>query len=233
MNAKKPALNKRKNESGNVLFYILIAVALIAALSFAVSSSDRGSMGQIDNERARLLSSEMLEYSSNVATAVNQLKLRGCSDTQISFQNATSTADYTNTGNPTGDNTCHVFHISGAGLQFRDAPVGASDLAESILFDGNMEIENIGMTAGDASSSELLLIYRDIGQNVCEAINDLLGLSSLSPTDTALDFVAFQGTYAYANTIGDEDAALDGMRAGCVQETTGSTYNFYRVLIAR
>lgn len=229
---KRPSSKRRQKESGNVLFYILIAVALIAALSYAVSSSNRGGTGQINEERARLMASEIIEYASNVSSAVSQLKLRGCRETEISFVNASSTADYTN-GNAPGDNTCDIFHISGGGLQFRDAPDGASSLAESIIFDGNMEVENIGLTAGDDTSSELLIVYRGLDQSICEAANDLLGIANLSPTDTELNFVAFQGAYAYDKTIGDEDAALEGQRAACLQETTGSTYNFYRVLIAR
>lgn len=223
----------RNNESGNVLFYILIAVGLIAALSFAVSSSDRGSMSQIDAERARLAATEMLEYASNVSAAVGQLKLRGCRNNEISFQNSSSTADYTN-GNAPGDNTCHIFNIAGGGLSFLDAPDGISNLAESIIFDGNMEIENVGLTAGDATSSELLLVYRDLDQDVCVQMNDLANVENPAgapPADAGFNFVAFQGTYAHNGVIGDNAAELDGKRSGCAND--GGDFHFYRVLIAR
>ena len=65
-------------QSGNVLFIILIAVALFAALSYAVVGSSRNTGGNIDDENTHLIASEILNYVSSVETAFTRLRARGC-----------------------------------------------------------------------------------------------------------------------------------------------------------
>jgi hypothetical protein len=74
-------------ERGNVMFYILIAVALLAALIFAVAQSGRGNIQQVSEEKARLFATEIIQYTGTMANGVAQLRLRGVRDTEISFDN--------------------------------------------------------------------------------------------------------------------------------------------------
>lgn len=60
----------RRSERGNILFMILIAVALFAALSYAVTSSSRGGSKGIGEERARLLASRIVQYGTSIEQAV-------------------------------------------------------------------------------------------------------------------------------------------------------------------
>jgi hypothetical protein len=61
------AVNSR---SGNVLFLILIAVALFAALSYAVTSSSRSSGAQIGADQARIMAAEIRQYASSIEQAI-------------------------------------------------------------------------------------------------------------------------------------------------------------------
>ena len=54
----------KNNQSGNVLFYILIGVALLAALSFAVTHTSRGTLSHLTREQSNLLATEIIEYST-------------------------------------------------------------------------------------------------------------------------------------------------------------------------
>tara|TARA_B100000686_G_scaffold332369_1_gene397038 strand:- start:1861 stop:2559 length:699 start_codon:yes stop_codon:yes gene_type:complete len=65
-----------KREAGNALFLILIAVALFAALSYAVTNSERGG-GGIDKEKATILASQMTQDISRVQSAIQRLKIIG------------------------------------------------------------------------------------------------------------------------------------------------------------
>ncbi len=103
---------------GNALFLILIAVALFAALSYAVTKSDRSGKG-VEKEQAVLLASSFMEHGAQVAAAINRLKLiNNCTDDQISFENSVDTAtDYANPNAP-ADKRCHVFHPDGSNVPF-------------------------------------------------------------------------------------------------------------------
>lgn len=125
--------NFRQNESGGVLLWILIAVALFAALSYAISGSSRGSQGMVSEERARLIAMEIFGFAQRVEHAVNRLLLSGCSETEISFGNDV----YMNTNgtallfpmdhNPNApeDGRCHIFLPQGGGLHPYVVPAAA------------------------------------------------------------------------------------------------------------
>lgn len=229
--------HNRRAESGNVLVYILIAIALLASLSYAVSQSSRGSGSQITQERVNLMATEILDYADLIGKAVVQLKLRGCDSESASDSNKISfrQSDDASYNHATASDTdCRIFDISGGGMSFRDAPDNASNISPSILFDGNMEVENMGTTCAGASCSDLLILFRDIQENLCIRLNEMVNVTNPSgapPVETSFNFVPFVGLYTYNGTLGDEAAELDGKKAGCANDS--GTYHFYKVLISR
>ena len=116
---------------GNALFLILIAVALFAALSYAITNSGRGGSG-IDKETASLQASEILQYASEVKTAVMRLRLiNGCSETNISFESAATGSLLENTADPASDERCHIFSADGGGVSYKSISEDMLDSANS------------------------------------------------------------------------------------------------------
>lgn len=77
-------LCSNKQPSGNVLFLILIAVALFAALSYVIVNSSRSGSGQANLENARLIKSQMENTISAISTAITRKKLNDrCSNQEI------------------------------------------------------------------------------------------------------------------------------------------------------
>jgi len=246
---KKFKTSKTNNESGNVLFYIFIAIALIAALSFAVSDGSNTTSGQITDEKAKLAASEIIAYGDVLANAVGQLRLRGCTETQISFENNIE-AGYENPSAP-ADETCNVFSINGGGVNFETLAQDILDTSESANtfyghwhFDANHCVANVGTYNDSAcleSETDLVTTVHYLQKSVCVAINDLLGVenpSSNPPIENSSHSGRFTGPYSPAGNIllGNEALELVGQKAGCYQDNTGysdEAYIFYRTLVAR
>jgi len=226
----------RTSESGNVLFYILIAVVLIAALSFAVSRSNQGGSGTVSAETAKLAASEIIEFGNVAANAVAQLRLRGCPDTQLSFENDQITG-YTNAGAP-DDDTCHIFKLAGGAVNWSAVPADAAASAAAVwTFNGEMDFINIGSNCANSGCTEMVAMIPDVRDQVCKTVNELLGVDTPAtvPIDGSSSIVKFTGSYGYSNQVGDEanSAKLVGFKAGCFTSTAAGYNVFYRVLRAR
>ncbi len=226
------------NERGNVMFYILIAVALLAALIYAVSQSGRGSLQQVSDEKARLYASEIVEYANVVANAVAQLRLRSISTENLCFDDPGWGADdYDHAG--CTDDARKIFHLSGGGVTWKQAPTEAMDSAATPdnlwHIYGDNEIQRVGTTCGAAACSDLILMVDELSRDVCVKINNLLQVGSKDSdpeTDTDYGVVRYIGAFSYDETIGDESPILPGKTAACFRKS-GGEYVFYKVLIAR
>lgn len=224
---------KDPRESGNVLFYILIAIALLGALTFAITRQGGDSL-EISEEKSKVLATEFLEYSNMVANAFGQLRLRGCDLDDMNFDHSDLTG-YDNSSAPS-DGTCDIYALAGGGLEYVPPPyaamTGVTPSTNHWNFYADTEIEDVGTTCGSSSCSDLIIVAANIRQSVCEAINEHLGVrmtSSAVPTDTAFGTTKFTGSMDYNVTVGDEDSNLETKRAACVN-AGGGTYTFYKVL---
>jgi hypothetical protein len=104
----------RSNQRGNVLFLILIAVALFAALSYAVTQSSR-SGGDSARETNILNSAQLAQYPNQIRTAVLRQNIDGVDITAVRFN---APADFATLDN----NRIGVFHPEGGGAVYQQAP---------------------------------------------------------------------------------------------------------------
>ncbi|MGH1456082.1 MAG: hypothetical protein ACRBDI_04825 [Alphaproteobacteria bacterium] len=241
----------RDNQSGNVLFYIFIAVGLLAALSYVVAQSGRGGVGNISAERAAIYASEIIEYGNIVSQATDQLRLRGYSDTQISFENSV-VAGYVN-ANCT-EVGCELFDVAGGAVNYMTPKAEWLDSDQSaqlrygeIYFHGETSAIDVG-TSGD----DLIMFVPYLKKEVCEAVNSRLGIDPVNrdvPLEVNGPFVGnvlFTGAYGSVldrkvsgdATTGETDI-LYGKYAGCTESPGGGslppagTYHYFQVLLAR
>ncbi len=239
---------KRPSESGNVFFYIFIAVALLGALSFAVSQSSRQTGKGLNDDRAQLAASEIISYGDTVAKAVGQMRLRGIRPHQISFAHPDAPAAY---GAYDTNPRAEVFNPQGGGVIFRSPPVLSGTGAPlSYNYVGAFAIDGVGLTgcalpaSPPEDCSELLITVQGLNETVCRMANDLLGIHDRDqalPEDSALPVAPLfagnqSGTpdpFTYSDVIG-EDGDSEQLRqhtAGCYKN--GANYIYYQVLIAR
>ncbi len=224
-----PYINK--TESGNILFYILIAVVMFGALSFAISQNNRGNVGALTKEKNNLAATDILDYTNVLASAVVQLRLRGYDNTEISFENDT-VSGYTNP-NCNGDTGCLVFHPDGGGIVWSEPPAGSND-GSTWLFTGTTVVEQ----TGSDGTPELAVILPHVTGGVCQEINKKLSIGSGDPPPilnglASLTDTKFQGTYSTDNTLGTLSSEHAGKSAFCFSETASGQNYFFRTLIAR
>ena len=219
-------------QAGNALFLILIAVALFAALSYAVTQSGRGG-GSIDREKTSLSAAQAMQYAGQVAQAVQKMQLvSGCADDEISFWNDSDgngtengSDDYYNSGSPT-DRSCHVFQSEGGALTPQSADGTINDGSDWIFVGTNRTTSS--------SSNPLMMILPNMTEAACFQMNDQLGITTL-PTD-ADGFVVnapFTGNYTFAAQLNSSHYTgcirSDGTAGGAVV----GNYYFWHKLIER
>lgn len=233
-----------KYQNGNALFLILIAVALFAALSYAVTQSTSTQKG-IDGEKLSLYANDVLEFAQAVKTGTNFIYTNnGIGEGDIRFAHPDLSALY---GNPSSlDPNQMVFHQSGGGVQYKKAPAAVND-GSDWLFTGKSCVANIG-TGGNSCNSnsaeiDLIAILPNVTQEFCIAINKRLGVtnpSDVPPKDQSNGYDPttgqFAGSFSANYRIGDAGGVLTGKSAACFEgggTPAAGTYHFYQVLLER
>lgn len=233
-------LNIRKGEKGNVLFLILIAVALFAALSYAVTQSSRSGGGDASNETNLISSAQITQYPASIRTAV--IRMVVSNNVDVTTLNFDTPSDFATTCNASSSRC--VFHPSGGGAAYVAAP---SDIMESggsgiWYFSGHYEVTNLGISsAGSSDGNEVIAFLPGIKPSICSKINSELGIGGDTIHTANLDPAAaaqFMGTGysipASEINIGTAGGAagLDSQPFGCVEDS-GGDYIYYHVIVER
>ncbi len=217
------------SQKGSVLFFILIGVALFAALSYTVSNMMRGS-GKISDEKAGIYASEILTYARSVKEAVNMMRIsNGCEDTDISFSN-NIVSGYNHT--PVVSDKCKVFNVDGGGLSWVSTNPELND-GSQWYFTGGHSIEKLG---GTPNIEELIMVLEGVKTDICQSINARLGLAETLTDNATIDNAAtrFTGTYTSGDVIGSAaPAEVVNLASACFVNPASSNNYFYQVLITR
>ncbi|MGH1399028.1 MAG: hypothetical protein ACRBCT_07430 [Alphaproteobacteria bacterium] len=252
---------QNNTENGNALWFILIAVVLLGLLTMVLSRGGSSTDQTGDFEQLRVQAAEILRTAKSIEAAVQEMELRGVSENDISFENTTSTTDYTNANCDTSSDrsypTCQIFNVGGAGLTYKTPSTSWLDSSNSgstyygdWLFTGNTCIPNVGEGVdascnSTAGNMELMIILPYITQNLCNHINRTVSAPTTSGTPPADDgntwtdgSAEFAGTFGNsANTLTDNPIAdIDNIHTGCFEgggTPAANTYHFYHVLKAR
>ncbi len=214
-------------QNGNALFLILIAVALFAALSYAVTQSGRGG-GSIDREQAEIQAAQITQFYTSVDTAIYRMQLSGIAETDICFYTGSNDVAYNYAACSDPGNL--VFGNSGGGINYVPPPTGAND-GTDWYFTGDNRINGLASTA-----YELSVVLENISLEVCNAINKGLGHSFSTipdPINTWDGTDPFAGTYLSGSGEIMSQASVVGLTAFCFEEQTTGNLFFIGTLIER
>ncbi len=224
-------------QKGNALWFILVAIALLGLLTVMMSRSSSTSNETGNYEQGVIFANEILSYAKGMENAVQGLLARGCSENEISFQNA-MIAGYSNTISPT-DNSCHVFNPAGAGMTLLTPNENWLDSSESggfnfgdFVFSSTNTVTNL-----EDNKDELIILLEWLNQSTCEAINNTL-FSEITitedPDSFSYDPNASGGFDTIADNINLSSYALhDGQTSACFSSADEGGFHFYHVLHTR
>ena len=235
-------MSKDSTQRGNVLFLILIAVVLFAALSYAVTSSSRSGDGNSNAENSALQASQLDSYIASIRTAIQRMIIvGGCSDEELSFErspyNGTDT-DYLNPNSPL-DFSCHIFHPSGGAVANSEF-----EFSDDVIFSGRNTVAGHGNdNTFSSASNELILMAPRIDLSVCQALNERNGVGA--PPHGPLDITTanastsyFRGTYTCCTSY-FQSPSIPQPYAACIDpnninavDRNGENW-FYNILLVR
>ncbi len=249
----------RKNERGNVLFLILIAVALFAALSYAVTQSTRSGSGDASGETNLINSAQLAQYPAGVRTAVVRMIIGGTSVDQLLFDNPTS---FNQPYMTDSDLEYNVFHPTGGGAVFQNPPQDLIVPGSPGIwtFSSAYRINGIGSTptnVADVTGNDIIAFLPGVTQNVCRRLNEEVGIEDTSQADrvpqdstitavpAALENMTLAGSGGtpgiYEPAQGTITGHFDGQPFGCFRigatpitsYSSTTAYVYYHVLVER
>ncbi len=238
----------RQSERGNVLFLILIAVALFAALSYAVTQSTRSGGGDASRETNLVNSAQITQYPAALKTSIVRMMVSsGTAPLALVFNPASVAIPSTQAANT----AVFLAGSTGGGATYQLAPravLGSGTQPSGItpgqwVFNAENQIANIGTTNGtgapNAGSADVIAFLPNVTLALCEEIHRQLGLSTTIPTETSIDFTTLMetglGSATQRSTLGGntiDQAPLSGQPQGCFQQPA-NTYIYYQVLVER
>lgn len=221
-------------QSGNVLFLILIAVVLFAALSYAVTQSSRGG-GNVNSENVAIAAAQIVQYIASVENGLTRVRVvNGCDIANVSFEHANwSHTNYEHS--PVTDDKCKIFHPSGGGVTYQNVPDGALHSGQSAVstYGEYFYSGGIWIYQADDTDVDLTMHVPHITEEVCMEIQDKMGVTG-----------AFQaygsnwlGTLSAANMVYDGGFANQhswnsSRQYSCLQLAgSDQLYDFYYVLV--
>jgi hypothetical protein len=249
----------RQGEKGNVLFLILIAVALFAALSYAVTQSTRSGSNDAGREQSLISSAQLTQYPAGVRTSLIRMVIGGISADDLYFN---TPSDFGNgqpiddtDGDPTDERRA-VFHPAGGGAPYQ---LASPDLInngaqQEWIFSGMYEITRIGTSAaGSGNGNDLTAFLPNVSRAVCVRINEELGITGGTDGDgdgvpdggagtvpTTATHAMTEANNGFPNEVEEigsgTGTAFSGQPFGCYDSDDGddaAPLVYYHVLIER
>lgn len=218
-------LKNIKSERGNALFLILIAVALFAALSYAVTQSGRGG-GSVDKEQSLILASQVTQFPAAVRTGVTRMIITGTSVGTLDFAGTLTGAD-------TSDD---IFDSAGGGVILQAPPANAQTAASAWIYmpatgaaDG-WYVLTIGTDTED-TGREVIAAMDDATLSICQQINRGLGLTAAPAVEATAVDMAVAGAAAGAADNAWTFTSAPAQPFACVRNGAAGAYVYYHTLV--
>jgi hypothetical protein len=241
----------RESERGSVIWILMIAVVLFAALSATVANMMRGG-GDINREMGNINATQVLQFTDAMRKSLQVMSIDGVGISKISFDTPGLTG-YANT-NCTAS-SCEVFHVNGGGISY-DPP---DEKWLSTAFETDPDYrqwvfpsdtcvqdypgKDAANCSGDSIDNEdLVVMLPYVRKELCLKLNEQAGIENPggdAPIAGSCHTAGgkFKGVFSESSVI--DATELVGQPSGCFKQTQtcgaahANYYVYYRVLLGR
>jgi hypothetical protein len=216
-------LTYKDTERGNALFLILIAVVLFAALSFAITQSNRSTGSSAGEDTNTVSGSNVTQYASAVRTGITRMLVRGHALEDLLFDMPGETAYDANVAR-------QAFHPQGGAIVFQDPDTNlvAEGGGKWVFFFA--EVKDMATDAADA-----VAVLTNVRRGVCQQINrNVFGSTAINALGTAgLTKATLEAaTFDSASEIGNNFnfGSTPNKPYGCFSTDSGAVFHYMHVL---
>lgn len=237
--------SSRNNESGNILVYVLIVVALLAALNFTLArNTDTAESNILSGEKVGIAAGQILQVSGQIKQVIDMMLYSGSiiSDTDplnppdlshlaLDFTTPDDEPNYS-----TPPHVHKVFHPNGGGGVMPRIPAEAiaQTSTDPVAQWYIGRFNNVEWT--DSSAEDVILVAHQIAQPVCAAIDEEITGSSTIPVlaggKTLQDLLIYDGLHTGTNEGFDavDCPDCDGWPTLCISNAAGTMFSFYSIV---
>lgn len=228
----------KNNEQGSVLIYILLGVALFAALSYAVTQSIRlneSATNTSTKEKTSLAYSEIASFLETInqqtviLNTINSIK-----DTELDYRNniyklSNNTANSNNINTNCTVSDCRLFSPYGInGIQpiiFINGIDTATQSNAALPQNGHGQVWQIIMNGVGTTNPDLVFLIHGVTADLCNLYNARNGITTTYTSSTTLTSIGetaasskpavFSGTFNTTNQFGEEATSFKGKKSFC------------------
>lgn len=192
-----------RSQSGNILFLILLAVVLFAALAYAVTSSMRGGGKNANAENAQAITAGMIQFVTDVETFITRARMiDSVKDDEFTFQVNATSSNPQNYQLAVGGNNCWIMNANctraacrvfkpwnpdGIAAQTFDKAIDPNAAGSSQGKPGHLDVKQVIIPNLGTSAPELVAIIGGVKAEVCNEINRQQGLNTSYTTTMAIE----------------------------------------------
>lgn len=229
----------KNTQSGNILVYVLMGVALFAALSFVLSrqmADKNGATSGMDDNKAQFMATQLINHASQMKNVLGQMGVLGgntISDFDFTLPSAGTFNDA-----PTSKK---VFHPAGGGMPAFTStepalfdPDQTRDAGWNVVTTRSVEWAETRNASGSLISptTDVLYNFVDVNPSICAAINYRLAGTTDIPelVGETVDDVFLSTATVDLNATNCPDC--NKRQSLCVKDS-GPVYVFYNIVAQR
>lgn len=210
------------------MIYVLIVVALFAAVNFILSKQNDGSeMGTLSSDKVEIYASDIQQTAYQVKQAIDQMVFTGVQPDQLDFTLPSDEPDFSDAS--TVPYHRKVYHPLGGGLSVPSIPSEAISEVDNDPAPAWYLLRAYNVEWTPTSQDDVMLVAHQINEGVCALINKkITGSTDISTMD-------IEGYLLSSDDFTVDDSGCtecEGSSSLCVTDGSGM-YSYYNIIAAQ